>query len=253
VSDGKSGCFFCVPPDKKFMIKMVYLHEAEFLKKILHSLSSYYMAEKNTLVVKFYGFHGIQLPNGDMVHVVVMANIFNTTLKMDKIYDLKGSWINRKRDDKSLLGLDLNLDRKIKFPEDVKAMFLGQISRDSTFLSSLDIMDYSLLLGFHFRNTPQSPEDQGRIIPGDSSWRHGILSEDKAEIYFMGIIDILQEFNLLKKLEFVFKTTLLRYDRTGLSAVPPLQYSRRFLKAMQNIVHYNLDAEENWDYGFQII
>lgn len=36
----------------------------------------------------------------------------------------------------------------------------------------------------------------------------------------------------------------------GLSAVPPLEYSRRFLKAMQNMLQHDIDPEANSDYGF---
>jgi hypothetical protein len=47
--------------------------------------------EKNTLIVRFYGFHGVTLPQGYTVHIVVMSNVFHTGIKLDHVYDLKVS------------------------------------------------------------------------------------------------------------------------------------------------------------------
>lgn len=49
----------------------------------------YFSAEKNTFIAKFYGFHGIQVPMGNVIHMVVMANVVDSHLKIDEIYDLK--------------------------------------------------------------------------------------------------------------------------------------------------------------------
>ena len=48
-------------------------------------------------------------------------------------------------------------------------------------------------------------------------------------MYFMGIIDILQEYDAKKFGETVLKTVLLRQPRLGLSAVPPKEYAARFV------------------------
>lgn len=46
--------------------------------------------------------------------------------------------------------------------------------------------------------------------------------------YYIGIIDVLQEWNLKKKVERFLKMNLKRYDGDGLSAIEPIQYSERF-------------------------
>lgn len=43
---------------------------------------------------------------------------------------------------------------------------------------------------------------------------------------FFGIIDILQDYDISKKLEHAYKS--IQYDPTSISAVDPKQYSRRF-------------------------
>lgn len=45
-------------------------------------------------------------------------------------------------------------------------------------------------------------------------------------IIFFGIIDILQDYDISKKLEHAYKS--MHYDPTSISAVDPRQYSRRF-------------------------
>lgn len=45
-------------------------------------------------------------------------------------------------------------------------------------------------------------------------------------VLFFGIIDILQDYDISKKLEHAYKS--IQYDATSISAVDPRQYSRRF-------------------------
>lgn len=45
-------------------------------------------------------------------------------------------------------------------------------------------------------------------------------------VLFFGIIDILQDYDISKKLEHAYKS--IQYDPTSISAVDPRQYSRRF-------------------------
>ncbi len=47
-------------------------------------------------------------------------------------------------------------------------------------------------------------------------------------IYYLGIIDVLQEWTLAKRLENWFKTHILCTDTSGLSAVDPERYAKRF-------------------------
>lgn len=54
------------------------------------------------------------------------------------------------------------------------------------------------------------------------------------EIYFLGIVDFLQRYNLRKLAETNFKS--LRYKRLELSAVPPEAYARRFHAFMTAII-----------------
>ncbi|MCO5582255.1 hypothetical protein L7F22_036147 [Adiantum nelumboides] len=194
--------------------------------------------------------------------------------------------------------------RHLAKPPDIE---FGQIDCDCKFLESERIMDYSLLLGLHFR-APQFPaifssepscqadqvSDRGKdepvtqaaqttpsnglvlvahkpqksvlppgshvrgsplrapaagneevdlLLPGTARlrvqlgvnmparadrrpWRTGEFGETYDVVLYLGIIDILQEYDVGKRLEHAYKS--LQFDSLSFSAVDPALYSRRF-------------------------
>lgn len=66
---------------------------------------------------------------------------------------------------------------------------------------------------------------------------HGVASPDGEQVYFMGIIDILQEFNARKKAEFVMKR-----GRAGISCQPPKAYAHRFMEFFNERI---IDVDED--------
>jgi 1-phosphatidylinositol-4-phosphate 5-kinase len=54
----------------------------------------------------------------------------------------------------------------------------------------------------------------------------GLLSSDRRQRYFFGIIDILTPYDSRKRFEHHFKA--MRYDRRGVSCCPPVFYAERF-------------------------
>ena len=65
---------------------------------------------------------------------------------------------------------------------------------------------------------------------------HGIASENGREVYFFGIIDILQKYNSSKKIERFFKVHVLRKEAKGVSSQPVGYYGNRFLEHMETII-----------------
>ena len=62
----------------------------------------------------------------------------------------------------------------------------------------------------------------------------GILSENHNEIIFLGIIDILTEYNCKKSTEHFFK--MIRYCSNNMSCVNPIYYKDRFFNYMKNVI-----------------
>ncbi|KAM7511840.1 hypothetical protein LguiB_010715 [Lonicera macranthoides] len=277
-SPGKSGSFFYLTHDDKYMIKTMKKSEVKVLKRMLPAYYSHVRAFEDTLVTKFFGLHCVKLtgPAQKKVRFVIMGNLFCTEVAIHRRFDLKGSSIGRTTDKPeaqidattTLKDLDLNFIfrlQKLWFQE-----FCRQVDRDCDFLEQERIMDYSLLIGLHFREASESDEGHStavaefnsegtapRLSSADvdllfdptrwASMRLGINMPARVEetvrsyetqlvgdptgefhdvILFFGIIDILQDYDISKKLEHAYKS--IHYDPTSISAVDPKQYSRRF-------------------------
>lgn len=52
-------------------------------------------------------------------------------------------------------------------------------------------------------------------------------------VLYLGIIDILQEYNMKKKLEHTYKS--LKFDPMSISAIEPKIYSKRFLSFLEKV------------------
>ncbi|KAM5551644.1 phosphatidylinositol 4-phosphate 5-kinase 6 [Rosa sericea] len=288
-SPGKSGSFFYLTNDDRYMIKTMKKAEVKVLLRMLPAYYNHVRAFENTLVTKFFGLHCVKLtgPTQKKVRFVIMGNLFCSEYGIHRRFDLKGSSLGRTTNKPAaeidatttLKDLDLNYIfrlQKVWFQE-----FCRQVDRDCDFLEQERIMDYSLLIGLHFREascndplaTPDrsgvrtptgngDPDNEGaprvskgemdRLLSDPNRWasiRLGInmpawaektvrktdceaqlVGEPTGELYdvilFFGIIDILQDYDISKKLEHAYKS--FQYDPTIISAVDPKQYSRRF-------------------------
>lgn len=74
--------------------------------------------------------------------------------------------------------------------------------------------------------------------------RNVYISEDRTMIYHIGIIDYLQEWNFIKKLERSVKVYIQRRKGKHISAVEPKFYRARFLDSMRTIFKYNQEKNK---------
>ncbi|KAK9287452.1 hypothetical protein L1049_015873 [Liquidambar formosana] len=330
-SPGKSGSLFYLSHDDRFVIKTLKRSELKVFLKMLPYYYNHVGEHENTLITKFFGLHRITLRGGRKVRFVVMGNMFCTELRIHRRYDLKGSSHGRYTD-KDKIGenttlKDLDLSYEFYMDKSLRESLFKQISLDCKFLESQNIIDYSLLLGLHFRapedlkvlleppNTIHNPEslpaddahvllplsatsqgeplippkglllvthepsfvssvpgphirgsalrafsvgdrevdlflpETGRLqvqlgvnMPAQASQK---IIQDEAtsmevelfEVYdvvlYLGMIDILQEYNLKKKVEHAYKS--LRCDPLSISAVEPKLYSKRFINFLEKV------------------
>lgn len=59
-------------------------------------------------------------------------------------------------------------------------------------------------------------------------------------VLYLGIIDILQDYNMSKKIEHAYKSP--QFDYLSISAVDPTFYSQRFLEFIQRVFPPNASA-----------
>ena len=67
-------------------------------------------------------------------------------------------------------------------------------------------------------------------------------------VFYLGVVDILQEWTWQKKFERLFKIMFQSAEPDGLSAVPPRQYCNRFQFKMRDILGIGFDvlSEAQW-------
>ncbi|XP_067289740.1 phosphatidylinositol-4-phosphate 5-kinase, type I, beta a [Pseudorasbora parva] len=268
---GASSSWFYLTSDDEFIIKTVQHKEAEFLQKLL---PGYYMnlnQNPRTLLPKFYGLYCIQC-GGVNIRLVVMNNILPRSLKMHYKYDLKGSTYKRRasrkeRSKSSPTFKDLDFQEMhegLYFDADTYSALMKTLQRDCRVLESFKIMDYSLLLGIHVldrkmrerggrgdskrqggqkvlystaRESIQGDGKAAETLPdADDDTLGGIPAKHKEEklLIFLGIIDILQSYRFIKKVEHSWKA--LVHDGDTVSVHRPNFYADRFLKFMGGTV-----------------
>jgi len=244
-SAGKSGSFFCFSPDKKLAVKTVSHSETKLLVKILPHYYRHLQTFPSSLLNRFYGCYKLKLSRLDPIYVIVINNIFMSAPKLSSTFDLKGSWVARKADPGESLGKDndfVEQNLKIKIAEEERTQLMQMLNVDANFLRHVNIMDYSVLLGIckHDRKSTNSTSYQLRplnVSGGVSIARtlsqeqvqSGLESSDGREVYYIGIIDVLQSYNFSKKAERLAKVYLKCVDKNGVSVQHPRQYAERFL------------------------
>ncbi|KAM3297926.1 hypothetical protein ACQJBY_039732 [Aegilops geniculata] len=254
-----------------------------------------------------------------------MGNMFCTELRIHQRFDLKGSSLGRSTDkvkiDENTTLKDLDLNYSFYLEPSWRDALLKQIEIDSEFLKNQGIMDYSLLLGFHYRarqsllrggSLPETNLQDNKLavlseqdaMEDDSAYnyREGLVlvqrgsnqdgrvavgphirgsrlrsssacyeevdlllpgtarlqiqlgvnmparaeKQEKQEkdggkslrqvydvVLYIGIIDILQEYSMRKKVEHAYKS--VKYNPQSISVVEPRFYSERFLNFIRTV------------------
>ncbi|XP_044488390.1 putative 1-phosphatidylinositol-3-phosphate 5-kinase FAB1C [Mangifera indica] len=230
---GKSNVFFAKSLDERFIIKQVKKTELdsfvefapEYFKYMTESLTS----RSPTCLAKILGIYQVSvkhLKGGKEIKMdlMVMENLFFRR-SISKVYDLKGSARSRYNQDTTGANkvlLDMNLLEILR----TEPIFLGSkakrsleraIWNDTSFLASVHVMDYSLLVG---------------------------VDEEHKELV-LGIIDFMRQYTWDKHLETWVKASGILGGPMNASPtiISPKQYKKRFRKAMTS---YFLTVPDQW-------
>lgn len=214
---GKSGSTFRKTADDRFILKEISSIEFESFKNIAEFYFEYMekaiRESKKSVLAKILGMYKVKstLTNSTTqksVYILVMENLFYQRSIKQK-FDLKGSVRNRlaatSSDDEVVL-LDENLIRMIReapfyVKPSEKRILQAAIRRDSSFLASHELVDYSLLVG--------KDEEQNQLV--------------------VGIIDYIRSFTWHKKVETFVKSIPTKEKPT---IVKPETYRDRFIEKM---------------------
>ncbi|KAJ4874801.1 putative 1-phosphatidylinositol-3-phosphate 5-kinase FAB1C [Raphanus sativus] len=218
----------CAGREKQCLLRQVVRREdfaPEYFKYMKESLTS----GSPTCLAKILGIYQVSIKHSKggketKMYLMVMENLFYNR-RISRIYDLKGSTRSRYNPNTSgtdKVLLDMNLLETLR----TEPIFLGSkakrsleraIWNDTNFLATVDVMDYSLLVGF---------------------------DEDRKELV-LGIIDFMRQYTWDKHLETWVKASGILGGPKNASPtiVSPKQYKRRFRKAMTT---YFLTVPEPW-------
>ncbi|XP_044492106.1 putative 1-phosphatidylinositol-3-phosphate 5-kinase FAB1C isoform X2 [Mangifera indica] len=230
---GKSNVFFAKSLDERFIIKQVKKTEldsfVEFAPDYFKYLTKSLNSRSPTCLAKILGIYQVSvkhLKGGKEIKMdlMVMENLFFRR-SISKVYDLKGSARSRYNSDTTGTNkvlLDMNLMENLR----TDPIFLGSkakrsleraIWNDTSFLASVDVMDYSLLVG---------------------------VDEERKDLV-LGIIDFMRQYTWDKHLETWVKASGILGGPNNVSPtiISPKQYKKRFRKAMTS---YFLTVPDQW-------
>ncbi|KAJ3019368.1 UNVERIFIED_CONTAM: 1-phosphatidylinositol-3-phosphate 5-kinase [Siphonaria sp. JEL0065] len=160
---GKSGSAFLKTRDDRLILKQLSRQEMEALLKFAPFYFTYiseaFFHKLPTVLAKLFGFYRIAYKNPATnkslkMDVLVMENLFFER-HVSRIFDLKGSMRNRhvqSTGKQNQVLLDENLleylcESPIFIREYSKRILRASVWNDTLFLSKMDVMDYSLLVG----------------------------------------------------------------------------------------------------------
>ncbi|XP_022149699.1 1-phosphatidylinositol-3-phosphate 5-kinase FAB1B-like [Momordica charantia] len=230
---GKSNVFFAKTLDDRFIIKQVTKTELEsfikFAPEYFKYLSESICTRSPTCLAKVLGIYQVtakHLKGGkeSKMDVLVMENLLFRR-NVTRLYDLKGSSRSRYNSDSTgnnKVLLDQNLIEAMRTSpifvgNKAKRLLERAVWNDTSFLASIGVMDYSLLVG---------------------------VDEEKHELV-IGIIDFMRQYTWDKHLETWVKATgiLGGAKNSSPTVISPKEYKKRFRKAMTT---YFLMVPDQW-------
>ncbi|CAN6163930.1 unnamed protein product [Urochloa humidicola] len=228
---GKSNVFFAKSMDDRFIVKQVTKTELESFMKFAPDYFQYVSESiytgSPTCIAKILGIYQVKSLKGGKemrMDVLVMENLLFER-NVTTLYDLKGSTRSRYNPDSN--GSDkVLLDQNLIEAMPTSPIFVGNKAKrlleravwnDTAFLASIDVMDYSLLVGV----------------------------DEKRHELVMGIIDFMRQYTWDKHLETWVKASGILGGPKNVSptVISPKQYKKRFRKAMSA---YFLVVPDQW-------
>ncbi len=213
-SGGKSKAQFIKSYDELYIIKQLQKNEffmiQSYAKDFFGFMWKVEYENKESIMSKIFGLYEISI-NNNTYYYMVMENLF-LGLKNEnlKIFDLKGSELNRfvkkTKNGQTLLDTNFKIERNNEplalYEKDYK-FFKKASENDSSFLSEHNLIDYSLL----------------------------VIIDEKMKMIRLGIIDFLRIYTWDKQLEHMGKIVI------NAGAVPtitnPNDYRDRFINALK--------------------
>lgn len=250
---GKSGALFYITDDENYFMKTIQHIEEKMLVSMLPSYYKHICDNPKTFLTKYMAHFSVQTTRDRHIRMVVMASIFNEQVFIDRKYDLKGSTYKRYASPEQLQSENVTLKDQdftdpVYFRPEVVEKIMAQLSRDSAYLESHSVMDYSLLLGLsdmmpeedaYYKEMFGANEENAPYFVGYQKDKDGVKSGVRV---CMGIIDFLQRFRFRKKMEYGARV-MQSCSSSAASVAPPRLYRSRFMAFLQTRFYPDPDLD----------
>jgi hypothetical protein len=190
LSKGKSNSVFLTTEDKRFVMKTINPSEWDFMAKdFLCDYQAYVKHNPDTLLPRFLSCFRIS-SKGDSRSFIIMNNVFQTSLRVTEVFDLKGSRAHREvtlselnKGPDRVCYKDLDWDKKQYTIElgSLSFNFLRQAEQDTIFLREHFVMDYSLLVGIHYMVPEDRFGEDLSFVAGDVVFSLDVSDEKEME------------------------------------------------------------------------
>ena len=237
-TNSKSGEFFFLSQDKKYLVKTISEDEGLLLFRMLPGYQNHIHSTPTSLIVRFAGLYSVTVAGGGLRYFIIMKSVFDPAVEIHSHYDLKGSLHHRKKKKDESTGKDEDWiqDKMQLSPSERKRQeMLEAHEADVQFLQEHGVMDYSVLVGIH--NVAQ-----GQAGPLASSTSAGTPSLCGTKIYFLGLIDFLINFGLRKQAEHLLRAAQGHGQST--SCVHPSDYAARQARFLRSSVFSKPDVDK---------
>ncbi|KAK3509020.1 hypothetical protein QTP70_018524, partial [Hemibagrus guttatus] len=154
ISNSKSKANFFLTHDKRFFLKTQSRREIRFLLSHLKHYMEHLEKYPHSLLVKFLGVHSIKTSHRRK-YFIVMQSVFYPDERIFARYDIKGCELSRWTDPAPegsqvvVVLKDLNFEGNFVTLDQQRPWLLRQVQIDTTFLRTLNVLDYSLLVAHH--------------------------------------------------------------------------------------------------------
>ncbi|KAH9133717.1 hypothetical protein LEN26_007035 [Aphanomyces euteiches] len=205
---GKSGAGFMKTKDERFLTKVVSSNQLHVFLSLIPKYFEYLAKTIEdgtpTMLSKVVGVYRITIDDMSMCLLVMENLVYNR--KVDALFDLKGKMEGRTADHGTVLW-DRNFVKMFQgiplaLQESAMVHLKTAMMNDTTFLAAVDVVDYSMLVGYDKR---------------------------KQEVVAC-IIDYIVKYDFMKRLEHHGKRLL--QDEGEITVLNPKQYTKRFQTAM---------------------
>ncbi|KAI4826785.1 hypothetical protein KUCAC02_030218 [Chaenocephalus aceratus] len=226
--------------DHTLIIKEISSEEVEEIHNILSEYHQHIVTcHGSTLLPQFLAMYRITVESED-TYLLVMRNMFSHRLHVHRKYDLKGSLVSREASFKEKVkelptykDVDFrNKMQKVYVSAEEREKIMDKLNRDIEFLVRMKIMDYSLLLGYMNSFKPMGPGEFDPYV--DVYAIQSAVGAPQREVYFMGLIDMLTQYDTKKKAAHAAKA-VKHGAGAEISTVHPEQYAKRFREFITKI------------------